>query len=110
MFTERSLRTGPLAAASAALKDQLTGCMGNTCPINSVCRGSETATAATAPVEESASGRGSTQPGRAEETLIIHRAKLPLLNVATYVLSLEKQRHSGHSLLDLVLAGLLVTK
>lgn len=77
MFTEKSLITEVLReAAFAASKDELTGFQSNTCPINSVCKGSGTKTAATAPVEESVSGHLSTEPRHGEETNIILRGRM----------------------------------
>lgn len=77
MFTEKSFRTEPLReAAFAPSKNELTGCLSNTCPISSVCEVSETATAATAPAEESTSGHHSSEPRHGGGTRTIQRGHM----------------------------------
>lgn len=72
MFTEKSLRTEPISEAAFA-PSELTGCLSNTCPINSVCEGLGIATAATSPAEELTSGHHFSELRHVGGTNIIQR-------------------------------------
>lgn len=89
MFTEKTLIMAPLSEALSALpKDELTGCPSNTCPINSVCQGLQTVTAAAAPAKESTSGCKSSEPDAAAcggGARILQSAEG--LNAAAFILS-----------------------
>lgn len=84
----------------------------NSCLINSVCEGLQTATAATAPAKQSTSGCKSSEPDSAAcggGTHILQSAEV--LNAAAFILSQSQNKQaktavcSGHSWLDPVAAG-----
>lgn len=77
----------------------------------SVCEGSETASAATAPAEQSTSGHHCSEPRYDRETCVIQRCRMnPLFLCCSLCSFIGKQRRSGRSWLDPVLARLIVTE